>query len=634
MPTNFRTQILFLLGAVLTSTLLAASGNQQDSLRLMLLLESAREEFNTQPEVSGMYAQAAYTLAGKLDFPEAMVDAQYQMGKVEELGGEYGKALLHTQAALATSRALQDSIRISKGLNNLAVIYLDLLDHDEALKALLEAAQINRIMGLKDGLSNNYNNIATLYYDQAQYEQSKYYHEKALQIRQEIGNPDLIADSQTNLGDVYTALGELDLAREYLLKAHQYFQEADQPYGLSFTYHNLGLLFTKEKNYEEALSYFNESLQLCQSLDPAGVALSLLNLSAVHLKMEDYDQAIAYAEQGLKEGQKMNSLLDIRDAYQLLDSAWMAKGDFRKAYRYSHELEAVNQKIKEEEKNRETLVWQMRFDVKEKENEIRLLTAQNDLKDLRLQTQRNTWGILFAGLILLALIIGVPLRLRALRKKAELGRRMVELEHRALQAQMNPYFIFNCLNSIQGLVMEQDQRGAIQYLSDFGQLLRSVLENASQKWVDLSSELSVLEHYLALEKMQHNDRFDYEITFQKGVQPEMLKVAPMIIQPYVENAIIHGVLPKKGKGKIQIDFAYKGQMLTCTVTDNGVGRKIPSQSSNQSERTSLGMNITEERLRLMEGPTGKGEVKIIDLFTPSREAAGTQIQIHLPHKVA
>ncbi|MBI3501589.1 MAG: histidine kinase [Bacteroidetes bacterium] len=240
-----------------------------------------------------------------------------------------------------------------------------------------------------------------------------------------------------------------------------------------------------------------------------------------------------------------------------------------------------------------------------------------------------------AGIILLLILF----RLRAdaiRRKETEKLSREIQLatnELKALRAQMDPHFIFNSLSSIQSFIMTKDEDSALKYLNKFAKLMRMILSNSEKSSVTLREEIDSLKLYLELESLRWGNKFDYEIKINSAVEMDFHKIPSMLIQPYVENAIIHGVVPKEnGNGKIEISISQNDTYIICMITDNGIGRKkseeIKSKSSPLHE--SMGMKITNERLEVLNRIHHSNlSVNIFDL-QENGNALGTKVEIYIP----
>ncbi|HHG84487.1 MAG TPA: hypothetical protein ENJ82_07050 [Bacteroidetes bacterium] len=246
----------------------------------------------------------------------------------------------------------------------------------------------------------------------------------------------------------------------------------------------------------------------------------------------------------------------------------------------------------------------------------------------------QTWFFrIFLALVLSFLIwAGFMLRYRNRSRRIELERKFLESERKALRAQMNPHFIFNSLNSIQNFLAQNDRKAAYTYLARFGKLIRSILENSDKTYITVEEELTVLNLYLQMESLRADNQFAYEIVVDPKIHLGQVLIPPMLLQPYVENAIWHGVLPRKTGGHIYIELKLEGEEVWCRIEDNGVGRKVAAKSGTKDkQKRSFGTRITEERLSLLNGNRRrKISVKTADLTDEKGHALGTRVELFLP----
>jgi len=216
---------------------------------------------------------------------------------------------------------------------------------------------------------------------------------------------------------------------------------------------------------------------------------------------------------------------------------------------------------------------------------------------------------------------------------AELQQQKTELEMQALRAQMNPHFIFNSLNSINRFILQNNKIQASEYLTKFSKLVRMILQNSQASLITLESELESLELYLNLEALRFDYHFDYKISVETDLDISVLKIPPLIIQPYVENAIWHGLMHKEEKGQLDIEVSQNNDYLYLKVTDNGVGRKQAAMLASKSatKHKSMGLKITAHRIAMMQHANSNGStITINDLVEPDGEAAGTEVIIKMP----
>jgi LytS/YehU family sensor histidine kinase len=214
---------------------------------------------------------------------------------------------------------------------------------------------------------------------------------------------------------------------------------------------------------------------------------------------------------------------------------------------------------------------------------------------------------------------------------AELQHQAVDLKMQALRAQMSPHFIFNSLNSINMFILENNKLQASEYLSKFSRLVRLILENSQEALIPLERELEALALYLELESLRFQNKFEYKISTVENFDPSEVKVPPLIIQPYVENAIWHGLMHKKDKGHLDVQLAKQEDFLVCKIIDDGVGRKKAAEMKNgSSKHRSMGFKITESRIANMQMNGTTQSVEIEDLVSPDGSAAGTEVILKIP----
>jgi hypothetical protein len=251
----------------------------------------------------------------------------------------------------------------------------------------------------------------------------------------------------------------------------------------------------------------------------------------------------------------------------------------------------------------------------------------------------ETWwfrGIAIA-LAVAGIILVMKLREQRLVKeekiRGEFRERLTASEMKALRSQMNPHFLYNSLNAIRLFVLQNDSDNAEKYLVKFARLMRLILDNSRQEWVTLASELEQLYLYIELEQLRFNNGFDFSIETDNSLRREDIAIPPMIIQPYIENAILHGIAHKKEKGHILISLKPVNSHLECVVEDDGIGRDQAAllKSKRITAHNSVGLKVTEERLQLISERTGKdASVSVIDKFNNAKMPMGTKVIVRLP----
>jgi LytS/YehU family sensor histidine kinase len=237
------------------------------------------------------------------------------------------------------------------------------------------------------------------------------------------------------------------------------------------------------------------------------------------------------------------------------------------------------------------------------------------------------WGF-FCAIIVFAIIKS---RIKAIRHESEMKQKIAGTEMMALRAQMNPHFIFNCLNSIDNLIQTDQKEKATDYLAKFAQLIRAILENSKNNTIPCWKDLEALELYLEMEKLRWDHKISCTLTIDSQIQQGDYKVPPMIVQPFIENAIHHGLLNKtSGDKKLDIDVHLEENNIKYTITDNGVGRQKAQEYKkiNKPSQLSYGMQITKDRINLFN-QDHNGSVKITDLYNAQHLPEGTKVEVWL-----
>jgi LytS/YehU family sensor histidine kinase len=299
-----------------------------------------------------------------------------------------------------------------------------------------------------------------------------------------------------------------------------------------------------------------------------------------------------------------------------------------------------------------------------KQNEIALLNQEKlisgqhlDLSKQKLKAESFVKNILISGVFILVLFGFIVFRnitlkrkneshrheivqkelilqkLESERTRSELQQQATELEMQALRAQMNPHFIFNSLNSINRFILQNNKLQASEYLTKFSKLVRLILQNSQSSLIPLESELEALQLYLELEAVRFDHHFVFNIRINGDIDTPAIKVPPLIIQPYAENAIWHGLMHKEEKGHLQIELSEEEDRLCCKIVDDGVGRKKAGElkSKSASAHKSMGMQITANRIaKLQKNAQVETEIKITDLVLPDGSAGGTEVLLKIP----
>ena len=253
----------------------------------------------------------------------------------------------------------------------------------------------------------------------------------------------------------------------------------------------------------------------------------------------------------------------------------------------------------------------------------------------------KTWWFILSvvGLSVAVIMTFFQIRVQNIRKKekAEFDKKVEisKIELKALRAQMNPHFVFNSLNSIQHYILNSKSAEAAKYLNKFAKLIRVILSNSEKAMVTVNEDVESLRLYLELEQMRFDDKFDYSINVDESIDGDYDEIPPMLMQPYIENAVLHGLNPKETKGHLKIDIFIKNKYIVCRISDDGIGREKSGEikrTSPSNPHKSLGMKITSERVRILNDINKSDlSVSVTDLIDEQGNSCGTMVELYIPH---
>jgi len=393
---------------------------------------------------------------------------------------------------------------------------------------------------------------------------------------------------------------------------------------------HLGWNFYLERMYDSSIYYYEKSIKYSAHANLYSTsANSLGNLGTIYSDLGEPEKAIAYYKKGINQAIKGNDIYELWWIHRDMSNMYLQLKDTSNAFRNYVQFKKYSDMYIQKASSEGLADARIRYEADSHNKEVELLSLR--LKNNRLLN----YG--FAGLILLTVAIGLLLmrgsKLKDKRRISEMNRRISEITQANLRQQMNPHFIFNTLNSIQYYMYQHDKLATNNYLTKFSSLMRKVLDNSQHTSIPLSDELGALNLYLELESIRFKDKFEYQITLDDEIDPLIHKVPTMLIQPYVENSISHGLIPKEGKGFVKIELSLKDDHILCIIEDNGIGREAAKGRNLKREgnHNSLGTQITKSRLELVNELYGTSLLTFYtDLMDENGEPAGTRVEIHIP----
>lgn len=502
-------------------------------------------------------------------------------------------------------------------------------------------------------------------------------------LRNKLG-PETQIKVQENLGDSYTATGDTNRAESVYQEVLTMAKSQDKKGIATRVTAKLANIFANTGASQKAAAFYDDALEISEqesSVNSARVKVeaadyynktksydqeialrkevldnlkdveldSISNEDAITSQKQNYkiasayvakkklDEAIPFFEKSIAEAAEKEDLIVEKDATRRLSEVFRDKGNFEMATTsYERYMQLVDQGYIQKEQE---LAQARRFgkELAEKQNRIASLEKDRALNESRYQLafrdqeladSRNLRQNIIIGALALVtlLLLLTAFAMYRSSKQQKYANNLLALK--GLRSQMNPHFIFNALNSVNSFIASSDERTANKYLSDFSILMRSVLENSEEDFIPLSKEIALIEKYVMLEHFRFKDKFDYTLTVDPDLDIEAFEIPPMLLQPYVENAVWHGMRYREDKGLLKIEFNQKNKdTAIIVVTDDGVGRTQSKalKTENQKKQKSKGMSNIKKRISILNEMYGdRVDVTISDVLTTGE---GTKVAL-------
>lgn len=602
-----------------------------DTAKVNVLNSIASKYQESNPDSTGFYAIKAEKLARQCRYDFGLANAYINSGNSNIILGNYRQAnhyfslAQHLFESLLEEASIAETKRIQNGLARAyasqGIVFSQESNYYMALEMYQKALGMYLEIGEKVNIAKAYNNIGIVYKSQQKNRQALDYFKKALKLQQEIGEP-TTAVTLTNIGVIYAEQGDRKQALRYYQKAEKHFATTDNQRGFALLNNYFGDYYKAEKKYAQATQYYNKALELYEGMqNKFGASLALYNLGLLNTDLKKYDLAIAFAEKSLAYAQAIGILDQTYHSEKLLSELYGYQNNTELSFEHYRNYIAARDSITNQENNKKMLRSEM-------ESEYKRKTAI-----LAEQSKRNTQLGIFSvvGLFLLSGLIFVTYNRRQIKRRLTLQKEVAEYEQKALHLQMNPHFVFNCLGSISSFIVQNGTDSALKYLSKFSKLMRLTLEYSKGSLIPIDKEIESLQNYLELEQLRFHHKFEFKIQSSDRVEFNM-GIPPLLIQPFVENAILHGMVPKEGNGTIEVHFDVQDGQFICSISDDGIGlsRSKHLKEDSVTAHKSMALEITKKRLEIMEATTLKSAQIDIRERSEKGEVTGTQVILRLP----
>ncbi len=588
--------------------------------------------------------------------------------------GELRKAISYFEKSIRLEEEIDENIN-SRALINLGATYEDLGEFDEAISYLKKALLIAKKNKDEQLIAYSLNNIGTVYVAQGNYPLALEHFKESLYIDEKLGDSLGIANHLSNIGQIYQTQKSYDKAMDYFKKSLEIHKRTNKKQGISQVLSDIGTIHKENGNYKSALDYYTDALRISRQIGAKnGDPYILINTGEVNLALKDYNLAKQFYTEAKKISLKTENKKTLCEAYiglakvyenqkeysialknvlkaneiskefgflknqkesaKILSSIYNDTGNYKKALESHQQYKILNDSLFNKE-NVEKIA-QLEYEYKYKQaldsasiRELKLTkTVLTTSQDLAKTKQNYLWAVI--GILVISILSG-SFVFHQKYKTVKIRNQNIVTEQKLLRSQMTPHFIFNSLSVLQGMILNKEEKKSVTYLSKFSKLLRIVLENSRDKIVPLIQELDAIDNYMILQNLDADPPYGYSLVVDENIDINLFLIPPMLIQPFIENAIEHAFINDQEQCEIEIHLSFKNQKLNCTIMDNGVGIDAMLQKTS-TKKKSLATTITSERLNLLAKDFNMSGAIFVEDRKKYNEQ-GTKVTLIIPYKI-
>ena len=515
---------------------------------------------------------------------------------------------------------------------------------------------MQQVLNLDESLPNSelkathMHTVGRLYNLLTKYADARKYFEDARLLYKKNNNEQGMANEYMSIANTYRFEKKYTEALNIYLQIIPIFKKANNHYNIGLTYENAAGAYGELKNYPLALKEYDLAIEQYNIIKSnTDIYYPVIGKGDIYDGMKDYSNALSSYSEALRLAKQMQDRSLQYEAMERLAKVSEEKGDYKGAYQMLQQSNIIKDSLFTLDKQTELLKLQTAFETERKEKENLVLKAQNETDKTKLQRNTilliaSTIALVMLGFLLFNFYKNKEAKAKHIAQLQLLNKQLNEqkeainqfntlLQLKALRAQMNPHFIFNCMSSIQECILTQRIDDANTYLTKLSRLLRMVLNYSDHENISLEKELEMLKLYLALENVRLKGSIEYSINMDEDLNIEDIEVPTLLLQPFAENAIWHGLVNKTGQRKLAIEIKATDDLLQCIIEDNGIGRHnafLQKKINNNLE--SKGMKLIEKRLSIIKQkyPQTQTGFTVEDLYNDAQESIGTRVKIILP----
>ncbi len=657
------------------SLLILISKSRDVKSKIELLNELSFTYYNIDPEKGINIGNEALKMSKKIGWKIGIAKAYNGLGANYWARYDFIKAQDYYGAALKIAQEIKDQQQIEKNFHDIGMCYESQNIDEKALEYYQKGAILSKYLGDKDHELGCYGNIADIFFKQSKYNNALKFYRLSFQISKQVGNKRNMAYFYWRFGEVYNLMGRVDDALKYELISLQIFKELKDYEDLAPNMNSLGNLYLQRRGYQQAIIQNQNALQILKqikgSLTKKMESDFYFSIGKIYFKWAQHTNTIsnkpfytngkktAYLRLALKNLQKSISLSksvgfkeNIIESLKNLSDVLLMQGQFSKALKTYKEYIIYKDSSYTLKKGNEYLRHELAFEYSKKRDSLNYVTIINKKETEQAKTiaatrlkQHSLYAIIAIVVLLLFTsyfifrnhIQKIRFTSQIAKEKSEAELTQVLFENKlndltlaSLKSQMKPHFIFNCLNSIKLYIEKNDTEAASLYITKFSKLIRNVLDSARSEKVTLTTEIELVELYLYMEHMRLKDKLQYKFEIAENMETDFIEIPPLLIQPYVENTIWHGLMNKAEGGIIELSIKTSPdeKCLIVSIMDNGIGREKAAELKGKKifQHVSLGSKLSDERIAVINAKYKTNtQVSIMDLKDIDNNASGTLV---------
>lgn len=591
-------------------------------------------------------------LAKELDSNADIARTYDHIGNVYNVQGNYSKALEYYNFGLSIlEKTGGTKNQISRSLNNIGVIYHKQGIYAIAIDYYTRSLIINEKIGNKSKIARNLYNIGGLNASLKDFDKAIEYYTKCLKMVKEMGAKNSVASCLANLGLMYKSKGDHTKALDYYNQSIKIREETGDKDTLAQTLSNIGDVYNDQKNYKKAYAYYNKSLKIAKDINnKARIASALYDLAKINYMQGNYTEAIEMAKQTLTKAENIGNATIIEDSSNLLYEAYLKTNKYKQALEMYEMHIVIRDSLNSEKNQREVIKQEYKYEYDKKaftdsiaqSKEKLIANTKAKLQQTLLEKEQKQNLYLLGLVVLLFIFSGFIYRRFQItkRQQAIIGKQrkniifnLKKMEEKTLRKQMNPHFIFNTINNIQYFMFLKGERETNKYFGFFSNLIRYTLDMSNADKTILQDEIEYLKSYINLEKMRLDDILEADVLIDSKLKAHKEKIPCMLIQPMIENAILHGLKPKKNDRKLVLSFIKQEDYIEVNIIDNGIGREAAAEKKMQQynkHRRSWATYILKERIKIFNLLNDRKLTFSIEDLKDGEKALGTKVKFLIP----